>query len=419
VISPNIPHNGWVPRGSDLLCLQEFQPRSVELPASDLRANSMLGDSHHRLHALDAHRTSSHLSSGGPLQSNSWRSFKEGSTDKHSPHTISAQPFDHPGVQPLGDEREERNVAQILSELVFSASSAPASTSPPAPDPSGSPLLATMIKQGHSDQKILPAQLRQPSHQFINPSSFPSFLIPRPPLGTLLAAHSPPLNPKASAPAISSSTYPPQPTFLFRRPTKTRRKTSLTEKTALLRLFKEGNIYPNKEQRKMIAQQLGMNPRQVQVWFQNQRSKLAKAGGMPKSHLLRRPSLSEEHDKRTSWRDSAFLPNLYSAHYRSPTSSSPPISPPENPSVPLARQPIIAPILSSAASALSGLQPDPRASLTSGRTICETSSPGESDHNQPPPLEESGGKVIIEDGGSDDEAENSAWHRSFIQPMAH
>lgn len=102
-----------------------------------------------------------------------------------------------------------------------------------------------MIKQGHSDQKILPAQLRQPSHQFINPSSFPSFLIPRPPLGTLLAAHSPPLNPKASAPAISSSTYPPQPTFLFRRPTKTRRKTSLTEKTALLRLFKGSLRFPH------------------------------------------------------------------------------------------------------------------------------------------------------------------------------
>jgi len=58
---------------------------------------------------------------------------------------------------------------------------------------------------------------------------------------------------------------------------KTRRKTTSTEKQVLMKIFEEeNNLYPNKELREKLGQQLGMTARQVQVWFQNQRSKLAK-----------------------------------------------------------------------------------------------------------------------------------------------
>jgi hypothetical protein len=64
---------------------------------------------------------------------------------------------------------------------------------------------------------------------------------------------------------------------LSKKHIKTRRKTTSAEKQALMKIFEEeNNLYPNKELREKLGQQLGMTPRQVQVWFQNQRSKLAK-----------------------------------------------------------------------------------------------------------------------------------------------
>ncbi len=53
-----------------------------------------------------------------------------------------------------------------------------------------------------------------------------------------------------------------------KKSTKSRRKTSTAEKLALLKIFHaDGNLYPSKEMREVLAQQLGMTARQVQVPF--------------------------------------------------------------------------------------------------------------------------------------------------------
>jgi hypothetical protein len=236
-------------------------------------------------------------------------------------------------------------------------------------------------------------------------NSIPPFLIARPALSCLPQVPSP------------STTFAPSCCRVdrvalgktMRKPMKSRRKTSSAEKAALLRIFEgggslqirpppskanafrgmdaeEGNVYPSKEERQAIADLLRMSPRQVQVpphhdlrclncvpqnttscsepqvWFQNQRSKLAKSGNTAACDSIRRgrhanPRSSTSYASSSAspvapWQQQETPSSSYSL-LSSPFSSSPPLSPSSTSSSPAQRQPIIAPILSSAATVLS------------------------------------------------------------------
>lgn len=52
---------------------------------------------------------------------------------------------------------------------------------------------------------------------------------------------------------------------------KAKRKRASPAQVAILRLFYQRNAFPDTQCRLYLAQKLGMTPRSVQIWFQNQR----------------------------------------------------------------------------------------------------------------------------------------------------